>query len=146
MFAKKLTVVLMSLNLLGFANSAVADVRIPLSAIGGVRSDYSAPTNIFAVIKNIYTQYSDSLSRQDQETHTKTVLIAVSYLDNGDIATWSNPETNTAGRIKIIFTKPVQGGICRLLSTEVEKDSQIKQYSELACKTIDNQYWTFASR
>jgi len=138
--------VMMSLSLLGFADPAEADVRVPPSAVGGARSDYVGPTSAIAVITNLYRQFDGSLPREDRDTHIKTVIFAAAALDNGRVAVWSNPANGTAGRVKVVLTKPVQGGYCRLLYTEVEKSNQIREYSEYACKTIDNQHWTFSLR
>jgi len=135
-----------SLSLLGFTNYSIADTSVPISATGGVRRDYQDPSNIVGLTVNLYKQFSGSLSRKDQSTHTKAIIIAAATLDNGQIAEWSNPENNTAGRIKVVLTKPVQGGFCRLLYTQVEKNGHVRDYTEYACKTIDSQFWSFSSR
>ena len=132
--------------LLTLANYARADTRVPPSAEGGARDDYGSSTSILAVVNNLYKQVTGSLTGDDRRKHINTVIYAASNLDNGDVAEWSNPHNGSAGRIKVALTLPVQGGYCRLLYTEVEKDDKIREYQEYACKTIDSQYWTFYSR
>lgn len=137
---------MMLLSLSGFADTVLADTRIPLSATAGVRTDYVDPNNLFSMSVNLYRQLTGSLSKEDKETHIKTVIFAVSTLDNGQIAEWSNPANGTAGRVKIVLTKPVQGGYCRQIYTLVEKNNDIREYNEFACRTLDSQFWTFSAR
>ena len=134
--------ILLTLPILGRAS----DVFVPPSATAGVRTDYVEPSSIVSVAANLYKHLNGSLAREDQLTHTKAAIFAAAMLDNGGIVTWYNPDNSTAGRIKVVLTRPVQGGYCRLLFTEVEKDSNIRQYSEYACKTIDSQFWKFSTR
>jgi hypothetical protein len=146
MSVKNTMVVMMLLSLSGFVNTAAADSRVPVSANGGVRTDYNRPSDMVSIFTNIYKQFDGTLARHDRETHIKTIIFAAGSLDNGQVAVWSNPENRTAGRVKVVLTKPVQGGYCRLLYTEVEKGDRVREYSEYACKTIDSQYWSFSSR
>lgn len=137
--------VLMMLLMLPILGKA-SDIYTPPSATAGVRTDYVEPSSVVTIASNLYKHLNGSLNGQDQLTHTKTAIFAAAHLENGGIASWYNPDNGTAGRIKVVLTKPVQGGYCRLLFTEVEKGANIRQYSEYACKTIDNQFWTFSTR
>ena len=146
MFVRNTMARLLLLTLILSASAAHAVTTIPLSATAGVRTDYSEPNNFIAVLGNIYKQASGSLSNADQKQHIKTVIFAASNLETGSVAEWTNPENGTAGRVKVVMTKPVQGGYCRMLFTQVEKDNTIKDYTEWACKTIDSKFWTFSER
>ena len=132
--------------LLTLANFASADTLTPPSANGGARDDYGSSTSLFNIASNFYKQVTGRLNGEDRKLHIQTVTYAAGYLDNGDVAEWSNPDSGSAGRVKVALTLPVQGGYCRLLYTEVEKDTNIKEYQEYACKTIDSQFWTFYTR
>ena len=138
-----MTVGMMLLSLTVCAN---ANNHIPISATSGVRTDYNNSDNVINIATNLFKLVSNRLSRDDQETHIKTVLYAVSVLETGQEAEWSNPNNKTAGRVKIILTRPVQGGYCRTFFTQVEKNYKIQEYTEQGCKTIDSQFWTFPSR
>jgi surface antigen len=146
MSAKNLMAVMILLSLLGYAESVKADPRIPLSATAGVRTDYMDANNIFSMGVNLFRQATGTLPAEDRNTHIKTVIFAASTLDNGQIAEWSNPANGTAGVIKVVLTKPVQGGYCRKLYTQVEKGGRVRDYTEYACRTIDSQFWTFSER
>ena len=146
MFARNTTARILLLTLTLSASIANAGTLIPLSATAGVRTDYNEPSNAIAIISNIYKQASGSLSSADQKQHIKTVIFAASNLETGATAEWTNPDNGTAGRVRIVMTKPVQGGYCRMLFTQVEKDNTIRDYTEWACKTIDSKFWTFSER
>ena len=133
---------LIALSILALSANA-DETRVPPSAVAGVRTDYQETTNLFALITNVYKQATGTLSTKDKNTHIKTVVLVASTLETGKIAEWSNPDNGTAGRVMAVMTKPVQGGFCRLLFTQVEKDGNIREYSEYACKTMDSRYWTF---
>lgn len=121
-----------------------ADISMPLSATNGVRTDYTPNNSIFAIGSNLYKSISGSLSKKDQETHVMTVIYALENKDNGEIARWYNEADDTAGRIKVVMTYPVQGGICRRLFTEVRIGSTVREYSEQGCKTMDSKFWNFS--
>jgi surface antigen len=135
MRVENLTVALILSTLAGFAN---ANTLVPPSANGGARNDYTD-----SGIGNLFKSITGSLNGQDRRVHINTVIYAAAMLDNGEVAEWDNPKNGTAGRVKAVLTKPVQGGFCRQLYTEVEKDGYVREYIEYACKTIDSEYWSF---
>ena len=143
MYVKNITV---SILLLTAALCASAGTLVPISATAGVRTDYTEANSIITVIGNVYKQATGTLNSEDTLTHTKTVIFAANNLDTGRTVEWSNPNNGTAGRVRVVMTKPVQGGYCRMLFTQVEKDHTIKDYTEWACKTIDSKFWTFSER
>jgi hypothetical protein len=143
MFVGKLMAGLTLLSLFAFGN-ALADTRVPLSATGGVRDSATQHMSSFADgFLFALTRYSHSLRQDDAATHTRAAVFAVNNLDNGEIAEWSNPRNGTAGVIKVVLTKPAQGGFCRLLYIQVEMKNNIRDYQEYGCKTIDSNYVKF---
>jgi len=146
MFARNTMARLLLSTLILSASAAHAVTTVPLSATAGVRNDYIETSSIFALLTNVYKQASGTLSSEDQKQHIKTVIFAASNLETGSVAEWTNPANATAGRVKIVMTKPVQGGYCRMLFTQVEKDNVIRDYTEWACKTMDSKFWTFSER
>jgi surface antigen len=143
MHVKNITV---SILLLTASLCASAGTLVPLSATAGVRTDYTENNGIINIIGNVYKQATGTLNREDTLTHTKTVIFAASNLETGRTAEWTNPANGTAGRVRVVMSRPVQGGYCRMLFTQVEKDRKIRDYTEWACKTIDSQFWTFSER
>jgi surface antigen len=106
----------------------------------------SYPANIVEVLVNASKLFSGRLSSEDKETHIETVLFAMQNLDNGEVTQWHNTKDKTSGFIKIILTRPVQGGYCREFFSRINKDGSYKDYHESGCRTIDSQFWTFSGQ
>lgn len=144
MLAKSFQVLVKCLILLSIANTAHADINVPLSATNGVRQDYQSNTSFVALGVNLFKVFSGSLNSEDKQTHIMTVVHAMQNLDNGEIAEWYNPTNDTAGRVRVVMTYPVQGGVCRRFFTEVRIKNHIRDYNEQGCLTIDSRYWSFS--
>ncbi len=144
MLVKSFRVLVKFLIPLSIASSAWADVNVPLSATNGVRQDYQSNTSIVALGVNLFKVFSGTLSSDDKQTHIMTVIHAMQNLDNGEIAEWYNPANDTAGRVQVVMSYPVQGGICRRFFTEVRIKNHIRDYSEQGCKTMDSRFWSFS--
>lgn len=129
MRVKNLMVLTVSLILALCANTAFSRdfSEIPLSARGG----------------GFVYELFYGLMGDDRKMHVSTVILAASSLDTGAVAEWHNPDSGNAGRVKVVMTKPEQGGRCRLLFTQVEKGNTIREYEEYACYTMDSPYWRF---
>lgn len=126
---------------------ASADTRVPISATGGARDyDHSNPTSVIESIFFLINYIGHSLPHEDRETHTNAMIYAAHALENGEVAEWYNSLNDTGARIRVLSTRPVQGGFCREMVTEVVIKGSARQYSERACKTIDNRFWTFSGR
>jgi len=147
MLAKSFRALMKCLILASIASTAFAqNVFTPLSASNGVRTDYQPTTGLVSVVSNFAKAFDSTLNSDDKQTHIMTMLFAMQNLDNGETAVWYNQREQTAGRIKVILTHPVQGGICRRTFTEVRVGKEVREYEEVGCKTIDSQFWTFTGR
>lgn len=146
MFTKSLFAFVLSSSLSLFANNSLANSNVPLSADGGVRTDYIENSGILAGAFNLIKYMNWSLNGYDRETHIRTVMYALTALETGQQAQWYNPETKSGARIQIVMTSPVQGGFCRTFFTQVEIDHQRRDYTERGCKTLDSQFWSFSVR
>lgn len=126
--------------------NASPDVRIPLSATGGVRVEYNENSSLLGFLFNFQKKISDGLTYEDQIEHTRAIIFAASTLETGEIVQWYNQQTETGAQIKIVHSRPAQGGVCRMMYIQVEQGKRVQEYTEYACKTIDNKYWTFSAR
>jgi surface antigen len=144
MLAKSSRALVKFLILVSIASTAHADVNIPLSATNGVRQDYQGNTSVVAVVVNMFKAVEGSLSHEDKQTHIMTVIHALQNSDNGEVSEWYNPSTDSAGRVSIVMTYPVQGGVCRRFFTEVRIKHRIREFSEQGCHTMDSRYWSFS--
>lgn len=122
------------------------NVFTPLSSTAGVRNDYQPNSGLLSLGLNLMKSLSGQLSSEDQKTHTMTVMFALENIDIGETAVWYNPAEDTAGRIRMMHTQPVQGGYCRSFFTEVRIGKNAREYTETGCKTIDSQFWNFSGR
>lgn len=147
MLAKSFQALTKCLILASIASSALAyDVFTPLSASNGVRTDYQADTGVVSIMANFAKAIDSKLSSEDQQTHIMTMMFAMENTENGDTSVWYNRRTDTAGKIKVVVTHPVQGGYCRRAFTQVRIGKHVRDYEEVGCKTMDSRFWTFHSR
>lgn len=144
MLVKSFQVLVKCLILVSIASPVYADINVPLSTTNGVRQDYQTNNSILAVGVNLFKMVSGSLDANDRDTHTMTVMHAMENLDNGEIAEWYNTVNDTAGRVRVVMTYPVQGGVCRKFFSEVRIKDRIRDYNEQGCKTMDSRYWSFS--
>jgi surface antigen len=144
MLAKSFQALVKCLILVSIASPVYADINVPLSTTNGVRQDYQPNGSILAVGINLFKMVSGSLGSADRDTHTMTVVHAMENLDNGDIVEWYNTVNDTAGRVRVVMTYPVQGGVCRKFFSEVRIKNTIRDYNEQGCKTMDSRYWSFS--
>jgi surface antigen len=129
------------------ASPALAmDVFTPLSVTNGARHDYMSSNSVIGIGVNAARLISGSLNHEDRQTHLSAVMFAMQHSDNGETVSWYNTREDTAGRIQITVSFPVQGGICRRFFTEVRIKDRVREYEEQGCKTMDSRFWTFSGR
>lgn len=130
--------------LLVICNTALANDTIPLSTTNGVYKEHSGAPNSIGTFVKLYKFFQGNLNREDRETHTMTVLHAMDNLENGEVAMWHNDREKTAGRVRVVVSYPVQGGVCRKFFTQVQINGEIRDYSEEGCRTMSTPYWIFS--
>lgn len=144
MLVRNLMVVLKFSILLVICSPAFADETVPLSTTNGVRKEYNPNGSPVGTFVKLYKLFQGSLSSEDRDTHTMTVIHALETLENGEDAVWYNQREKTAGKVRIVMTYPVQGGYCRKFFTQVQINEKIQDYSETGCRTMDTPYWIFS--
>ena len=122
------------------------NVFTPLSVTNSVRNDYLSSNGVVSIGVNLAKLVSGSLDAEDRQTHLSAVMFAMQHSDNGETVQWYNTANDTAGRIRITVSFPVQGGICRNFFTEVRIKDKIREYEEQGCKTMDSRFWVFSGR
>lgn len=145
MLVRNLMVALKFSILLVICSPVLADETVPLSTTNGVRKqEYNPNANPLGSVYRIYKMFQSSLSSEDRDTHTMTVIHAMETLENGEDAVWYNQREKTAGKVRIVMTYPVQGGYCRKFFTQVQINENVRDYSETGCRTMDTPYWIFS--
>lgn len=132
--------------ILSTCNVIAGDLRVPLSATGGVRNDYASPTSSITIMSNLFKSWGGQLNKEDKAKHTGAVIFALENAEDGQIVEWYNSTEETSGKIKPLMTWMVQGGYCRKLVTLVKKGENAREYEEVGCRTIDSEFWTFSRR
>lgn len=103
MLAKSFQVLTKFLILASLASPALArDIFTPISTTNGVRQDYQSNTGFVDLAINLGKFLGSRLDREDQQTHTSTVIFAMENADNGEVSVWYNPKNDTAGRVRVI--------------------------------------------
>jgi surface antigen len=138
--------VLSTFLILSTCNSWAGDLRVPLSATGGVRNDFESPNSGFTVIANLIKSWDGALSKPDRAKHTGAVIFALENAEDGQIVEWYSPNEETSGKIKPLMTWMVQGGHCRKLVSLIVKGDRAREYEEVGCRTMDTEFWTFSRR
>lgn len=128
------------------SNSFAGDLRVPLSATGGVRNDYDSPNSGITVLANLFKAWDGALSAEDKKRHIGAVLFALNNTLDGQVTEWYNNDESTVGKIKPIMSWHVQGGVCRKFITLIQRNDKMREYEEVGCYTLDSQFWTFARR
>jgi len=144
MLAKSFQALVKFLILVSIASTAHADVNVPLSATNGVRQDYQSNTSVLAIVFNMFKAVDGALSYEDKQTHIMTIIHALQNSDNGEVSEWHNPSTDSSGRVSIVMTYPVQGGVCRRFFTEIRIKQRVREFNEQGCHTMDSRYWSFS--
>ncbi len=134
------------LTLLTCQNSLASDLRVPLSATGGVRNDYDSPNSAIVILSNLAKSWDGALNSSDRKRHTEAVILTLESVPDGQVMEWYNNTETTWGKIKPVLSWHVQGGVCRKLVTLIHKQGREREYEEVGCRTIDSQFWTFARR
>jgi surface antigen len=129
MLVKSSQVLVKFLILVSIASTAYANVNVPLSATNGVRQDYQSNDSVLAIVFNLFKAVDGSLSYEDKQTHIMTVIHALQNSDNGEVSEWYNPSTDSAGRVSIVMTYPVQGGVCRRFFSEIRIKQRIREFA-----------------
>lgn len=147
MLAKSFQVLTKFLILASIASSAAAStVFTPISATNGVRTDMQSTPGVVTIGINLAKAWSGRLSYEDQQTHISAVLFAMLNADHGEIVQWSNPSTDSAGKIVVTVSFPVQGGVCRRYFSQLRIKEKIREFDEQGCKTMDSRFWQFSGR
>jgi surface antigen len=146
MFAKHIVraITFTYLTLLTCQISQAADLRVPLSATGGVRNDYDYPGSAVSVLSNLIKSWDGALSKEDRRRHTNAVILTLESVPDGQVMEWYNNNEEAWGKIKPVLSWHVQGGVCRKLITLLYKQGKSREYEEVGCYTLDSQFWTFA--
>jgi surface antigen len=101
-------------------------------------------SNVIATLADRW--FGNSLSKTDIHTHRTSVYHALNNLDNGELVSWHNDQANTAGQVKIAYTWPGGGGVCRRIYSYIRINSSYRSFQDTACLDNNRQTWTFIDK
>lgn len=111
---------------------------------------YSAQSNYYentgslvTLLVNFTKWRMAKLDDESKQLHERAVYLALENADNGQIVTWTNRKQTEMGRIKIVSTLPVQGGVCRRMLVELTVGNNVRNLSETACNNFSTENWHF---
>lgn len=102
------------------------------------------PPSFVMYIGNFLRWWNGNLSAEAKKLHERSVIFAVEQSKNGQLVSWQTPKGNESGRIKVVSTLPVQGGVCRRMIMEINVDKNTRNHSETACYNISTNKWHFS--
>jgi len=88
--------------------------------------------------------YGSTLMPSDRETFRTTTQHAMQHVPNGQVVTWANPETRTAGSITPTGSFIGKGGLqCRNFDATVAAKDGIGRGTGVACKGQDGEWLVY---
>lgn len=133
-----------------FADTPVDTLDAFVSSEDTKTSQYSTNTNyvqgppsFVMYLTNFMRWFRGNLDAESKKLHERAVLFTVEYAKNGQLVSWQNSKGTESGRIKVVSTLPVNGGICRRMLMEITVDKNSRNHTETACYNISTNKWHF---
>jgi surface antigen len=89
---------------------------------------------------------SRRLTSEDQRTHLQAITMALNNLQNGEIAEWFNPYSDSNGMVRVVYTYNTGAGFCRVFQTLVQIRGDVLQYQETGCLVMGRSSWEFYNK
>lgn len=101
------------------------------------------PPSFLKYLGNFLRWSLGNLDSESKKLHERSVLFAVEHSQNGQLVTWQNSKGTEYGRIKVVSTLPVNGGICRRMLIETTVGKNTRNHTETACYNVSTNKWHF---
>lgn len=109
-----------------------------------INNNYIAgPAGFIVYFANLWKWGFGRLDNESKNLHATTVFLTLERAQNGELVTWQNPKDSSWGRMKVVKTVPVNGGVCRTILMQVVKGSHAREMSEVACYNNSTNKWNF---
>jgi surface antigen len=90
--------------------------------------------------------FGNSLSKQDLDNHKQAVNHALNNLDNGETVTWRSIIDDADGQVRIVYTWPASGTVCRRIYSFIRINDKANSYQDTACLNTNRRTWTFVDK
>ena len=82
-------------------------------------------------------------SSREQKQHKDAVYFALDNAEDFEVVSWYSDKRNAGGKIRVVFTHPVNAGICRDYQVQLHIKKRVKSKTLTACKHIGSLGWSF---
>jgi surface antigen len=90
--------------------------------------------------------FGNSLSKQDLDNHKQAVHHALNNLENGETVVWRSIIDDADGQVKIVYTWPASGSVCRRIYSYIRINDKANGYQDTACFNTNRRTWTFVDK
>ena len=82
-------------------------------------------------------------SSREQKQHKDAVYFALDNAEDFEVVSWYSDKRNAGGKIRVVFTHPVNAGICRDYQVQLHIKKRVRAKTLTACKHIGSLGWSF---
>ena len=146
MFVKSLTAVGKSFLLISSLFLGACSTHNPSvshSVVSGTGNQYHDATSVLLAGHN-WTHYKYySLSKRDKLQQQEAVYFALNNADVGEMTEWHNVQSGSYGKVKVVMSYPMGGGVCRVIQSQIYNKQKTKDFTEKACINYTENKWHF---
>ena len=84
-----------------------------------------------------------AFNKQEKTQHKDAVYFALNNAEDFKIVSWHSSSRKASGKIRVIFTHPINGGYCRDYQVQLKIKNRIRSKTLTACKFINSSDWGF---
>ena len=82
-------------------------------------------------------------SSREQKQHKDAVYFALDNAEDFEVVSWYSDKRKAGGKIRVVFTHPVNAGICRDYQVQLYIKKRVRAKTLTACKSIGSLGWSF---
>ena len=146
MFVKSLTAVgkssLLIFSLL-LASCSSYNPNTSHSIVSGTGTGYHTADSVILAGHNWLKYNYYSLPKEDQLKQQDAVYHTLNNVDVGKSTEWHNAQTGSYGKVKVVMSYPMGGGVCRVIQSQLYYRGKTKDFTEKACLNYTENRWNF---
>ena len=82
-------------------------------------------------------------NQEEKKQHKDAVYFALENAEDFEIVSWYGTKRDTSGKIRVIFSHPINAGYCRDYQVQLQINKKIRSKTLTACKFIGGVSWSF---
>ena len=102
--------------------------------------------SILGLTYNLSKFASSRLKKEDRALHTQAVYHSLNNVENGEMVEWFNDRNDSQGKVKIVYTYPANGNICRRVHSWVRLGVDERSFEDTACFYNNIKSWKFIDK